>query len=111
MQICWELWHQQVGSLKYLRMRKLQFLNNIDNLLTDFLMEKISRFHFFNFLIWYEVQTCTGNTPWQMKLIGNVINVIINFVWNWFLVCKLQISNVNIIIKWSIVLFCLALLT
>ena len=44
------LWHSQVESLKYLRMRKLQLLSATYNLLTKFLMEKTRRFHFFSFM-------------------------------------------------------------
>ena len=62
--------------LKYLCKCKLQHLNAIYNLLTKFLMEKIRHFHFFNFLICYEIQMYTGDTVWQMTLIGDVINLI-----------------------------------
>lgn len=44
-------------QFKYLRIRKLQFINTSYNLLTKFFMEKISYFHFFSFLRWYEVHT------------------------------------------------------
>ena len=49
----------------------------IFNLLTKFLKEKIRRFHFFNLLTLYEVQAYTGDTPEQIKLIGDLINLIL----------------------------------
>ena len=39
-------------------------------------MDKISPFHFFKFLAWYEVETYTKDTPLRLKLIGEVINLI-----------------------------------
>ena len=69
-------WDPNFGSLKYLRMHKLQFFNATYKLLTKFLIEKVNRFHFFNFLTRYEVQTYTGNILWQMKLIGGLIKLI-----------------------------------
>ena len=51
----------------------MQFLNVTYNLLTKFLTEKISAF---NFLTWYKVQTYTGDTHWQLKLIIEVIELI-----------------------------------
>ena len=43
------------------------------NLMTKFLTKKINQFHFFNLLTWHEIQTYTGGTHGQKKLIGDVI--------------------------------------
>ena len=45
-------------------MRKLQYLDNIRNLMTNFHMEKMKTFHFFSSITRNEVQSYTGYTPW-----------------------------------------------
>ena len=45
-------------------------------LLIMFSYEKIRHFHFPKFLTWCEVWTYTRDTPWQMKLVGDIINLI-----------------------------------
>ena len=55
-------------------MRKLQYLDNIRNLMTNFHMEKMKTFHFFSSITKYEVQSYTGYTPWQTKLNNGIIN-------------------------------------
>ena len=54
----------------YLRKRKLEVLNSIQNLLTNFHRDEISPVHFFNFLIWYDVEPYAPNKPWEMYFIG-----------------------------------------
>ena len=74
-------------------MRKLQFHNATFNLLT-----KVSRGKnqaFFNFLIRQKVQTYTGDSPWQMKLIDTSSTWLGDLVWKWLLVSKLHISHVK----------------
>ena len=45
-------------------MRKLHYLDNIRNLMTNFHMEQMKTFHFFSSITRNEVQSYTGYTPW-----------------------------------------------
>ena len=95
-------WHK----IEYLCMSKQQFFNIIQNLMTNFHMEKISPFHFFNFLAWCEVETYAGDTTWHMKLIG-VLNILIS--WHCLktvLVCNLRIIYTTKLIISYILSFC-----
>lgn len=41
-----------------------------------FTRNKISPFHFWNYLNWYEAENYTRGTKWELKLSGHVINMI-----------------------------------
>lgn len=87
-------------------MSKQQFVNTIQNLLTNFHMEKISSFHFFNFLAWCEVETYAGDTTWHMKLIG-VLNILIScHCLKTVLVCNLRIIHTTKLMISYILSFC-----
>ena len=72
--ISWEtIWHSLPPPQPFPKLKseiwcmcKLQFLDTIHNLSAKFHMEEISSYHFLNFPLW----------PWQVKLIGDVINLI-----------------------------------
>ena len=57
------------------RLKYLHFLTSTHNLLTSFNMRNISPFHLFNFLIWYEVETYTGDTCLQLKFTRDIIDL------------------------------------
>ena len=52
------------------------YLSTTYNLLTKFHTKKFSPLQFINFLTWYEFTTSTWDSPWQMKFIGNLVNLI-----------------------------------
>ena len=60
----------------YLCMCKLKYLNLIHCLMIKFHVQEINPYHFLNFLRWYEVQTYIEDRPGQMKLIGDIINLV-----------------------------------
>ena len=57
-------------------MRKLHYLDNIRNLMTNFHMEQMKTFHFFSSITRNEVQSYTGYTLWQIKLSNDIMKLI-----------------------------------
>ena len=87
-------WYLQVSNLKYLPLHKLQFLNTNYNLLTKMHMEKISPFHYFNFLKWYKLKQTLGLSINRWGWLLTSSNWLRVFISKPFLVHKLYISHV-----------------
>lgn len=50
------------------------------NLLNEFFMENINNLNFLNFLSWHRVENHTGDTFWQMRLINEIINLMMQLL-------------------------------
>ena len=76
-------------------------------LLTKIFIEKSDCFNFFNFLICYEVKTYTGNTLGKRIWLVTSSVWSRDFLWKWFLICKVHRSHVAKVTMSSIISFCL----
>ena len=56
------------------------------------ILAKINPFNCFSFQTWYEVEVYIWNVPWQLKLIDYVIDLVIQFFRERFLVCNVHQS-------------------